>query len=86
LGSRRMRTPTKLPAIGDMKIGASHGRSSALTMRYQSWCLASDVVRNFGLDKDEARQLDEEITGANYYQDIPRIAKEMFRSALLFTQ
>jgi hypothetical protein len=55
-------------------------------MRYQSWCLASDVVRNFGLDKDEARQLDEEITGANYYQDIPRIAKEMFRSALLFTQ
>jgi hypothetical protein len=43
-------------------------------------------MRNLGLDKDDARQLDEEITGANYYQEILRIAKEMFGNALLFTQ
>jgi hypothetical protein len=86
VGNRRIRTPTKLPAIGDAKIAASHGRSSALTMRCQSWCLASDVVRNLALDEDEARRLDEEITGANYYQEILRIAKEMFGNAPLFTQ
>jgi hypothetical protein len=55
-------------------------------MRCQSWSLASDVVRNLGLGQDESRQLDEEITGADYYQEMLRIAKEMFVNALLIAR